>query len=262
MNVFISWSGARSKAVAEVLQDWVGLVIQAARPWLSDEIDRGASWMTAINNKLQDSTIGIFCLTPENKDSPWILFEAGAVAKGRDTARICTLLIEMQHGEVDMPLAQFNHTLPTRSDMLKLVKTLNSAVESEQQLSVQQLEKSFAAHWEAFHDDYVRALADNPPNTPPPPKPDQAEVLQDILATVRASERRLASAEAAQAMRWSDVQGVPLNNLVRLTEYAPTVTQSSPDRKAVPGIIAGNMRRVAALDGQFGTVDRKPTIGE
>lgn len=44
MQVFISWSGDQSKAVAELLNDWIPCVTQAVKPWISSaDLDkRGA----------------------------------------------------------------------------------------------------------------------------------------------------------------------------------------------------------------------------
>lgn len=41
MKIFVSWSGKRSKAVAELMSDWLKCVIQASQPWISTrDIDR------------------------------------------------------------------------------------------------------------------------------------------------------------------------------------------------------------------------------
>src|SRR5437868_186766 len=91
MRVFISWSGPRSKAVAELLKTWIRCVVQATQPWISSrDIDRGAQWFPEISEQLKETEIGIFCLTQANKERPWILFEAGALSKGRTTSRVCT----------------------------------------------------------------------------------------------------------------------------------------------------------------------------
>ncbi|HHQ6082069.1 TPA: TIR domain-containing protein, partial [Enterobacter hormaechei subsp. steigerwaltii] len=111
MKVFISWSGQRSKVVAEIFSDWLKCVIQASQPWISTrDIDRGAIWFSEINDKLKDVSVGVVCLTQENKNKPWILFETGALAKGLTTNRVCTFLIDLNPEDLQDPLAQFNHT--------------------------------------------------------------------------------------------------------------------------------------------------------
>jgi hypothetical protein len=83
-NVFISWSGQRSKWAAEALREWLRLVLQAARPWMSGEdIDKGSRGLDEVSRALEGMKIGIICLTPENLDERWILYEAGALSKGR-----------------------------------------------------------------------------------------------------------------------------------------------------------------------------------
>lgn len=73
MKVFISWSGERSRAVAEALRNWLPHVIQGLQPWFSsNDIDKGVRWATDIAANLQESRVGIICLTPENLESPWI----------------------------------------------------------------------------------------------------------------------------------------------------------------------------------------------
>src|ERR1043165_153842 len=106
MKIFISWSGNRSRAVAETLRDWIKCVLQATRPWISTrDIDRGSLWFSEINDQLKDTSVGIICLTQENKNRPWILFEAGALAKGLSSNRVCTLLIDLKSADLEDPLA-------------------------------------------------------------------------------------------------------------------------------------------------------------
>ena len=89
LDVFISWSGQRSKALALQLHDWLKAVVQRANPWMSErDIGAGQRWNEQISARLKDTHFGIICLTPENLNAPWLLFEAGAVAKALDLARV------------------------------------------------------------------------------------------------------------------------------------------------------------------------------
>jgi hypothetical protein len=95
-NIFISWSGDRSKAIAETLKDWLPRVLQSARPWLSTrDIEKGTRSLSEMNKALGGMGFGITCLTPENRQAPWILFEAGALSKtfDDDKSRLWTYLL-------------------------------------------------------------------------------------------------------------------------------------------------------------------------
>lgn len=198
MKVFISWSGDRSRQVANLLRDWLSCVIQAVKPWVSNrDIDRGALWFGQISTQLQDSTVGIICLTQENKSQPWILFEAGALAKGLSTARVCTLLVDLEPEHIKDPLAQFNHTRPDKESMYALASTLNTAL-GEHGLDAKVLESAFQTYWPQFEVDF-RAIVDST-EAPPPEKPkNQTEVMQEVLSTVRAMSTRLTRIEQERA---------------------------------------------------------------
>ena len=57
-----------------------------------------------------------------------ILFETGALAKGLKFQPGVYLLIDLNASDVEDPLAQFNHTLPTQTSLWSLVRTLNSCL--------------------------------------------------------------------------------------------------------------------------------------
>ena len=96
MKIFISWSGERSRQVADLLSNWIQCVLQAVDPWLSSkDIDRGSLWFSEITNQLSNTHNGIVCLTKANLNKPWILFESGALAKGLNSNRVYTFLIDL-----------------------------------------------------------------------------------------------------------------------------------------------------------------------
>lgn len=195
MKVFISWSGNRSRAVAELLNDWVKCVLQATRPWLSTrDIDRGALWFSEIHDQLKDTSVGIVCLTQENKTRPWILFESGALAKGLSTNRVCTFLIDLKPTDLEDPLAQFNHTLPERSSVWELIRTLNNCL-SANALDERILAQVFETYWGQFEARFASALAKNQPSEKAEPRP-KDDILAEILENTRHLHSRIRRLEA------------------------------------------------------------------
>ena len=76
MKVFISWSGPRSRHLAEALRNWLPKVIQSLEPWMSDaDISAGARWLSEVSTVLGDAKVGILCVTPE---SVFTIFPVGA----------------------------------------------------------------------------------------------------------------------------------------------------------------------------------------
>lgn len=195
MKVFISWSGERSRRIAELLDNWIQCVIQAVDPWMSSkDIDRGALWFTEISDQLSTTTVGIVCLTKENKNKPWILFESGALAKGLSSNRVCTFLIDLIPTDLENPLAQFNHTLPNRDSLWELVRTINLTLK-ERALKESVLEKVFTTYWPQFEGDFANVL-EATPEGPGIAKRDDNDVMLEVLSTVRMLERKLRAVES------------------------------------------------------------------
>ena len=190
MKVFLSWSGNRSREVANLLNDWLCCVIQATKPWISSrDLDRGSLWFGEINDQLKDTTVGIICLTQENKSRPWILFEAGALAKGLSTSRVCTFLIDLDPKDIEDPLAQFNHTFPIKESMLSLVKTLNNTLSSSA-LDLRVLEQVFETYWPQFEEKFSAVLKNTDAAVPAKPRPKE-DVLGEILENTRILASRI-----------------------------------------------------------------------
>lgn len=187
MKVFISWSGDSSKEVANFLKGWIKGVIQATNPWVSThDIPSGTVWFEQLSEQLKDARIGILCITRENKDKPWLLFEAGALAKGLSTNKICPLLIDLEPTDIAQPLASFNHTTITKDSMYKLITTLNNEFPSNQKLEDTILKESFELRWPSFEQLISTVLSKNPPHNPANRTPqDSQRILDEILLNTR-----------------------------------------------------------------------------
>jgi TIR domain len=186
LKIFLSWSGNRSKDVAHLFRDWLSCALQAIKPWLSSkDIDRGAQWLAAVNDQLKDSTTGIVFLTHENKERPWILFEAGALTKGLTTARVCTFLVDLQPEDIQEPLAQFNHTIPTREGVFQLVESLNKGLENRK-LANETLALVFDKYWPEFEQKFSQILEAT--NTD---APIEHRSIEDLLSEILQNTRGL-----------------------------------------------------------------------
>jgi hypothetical protein len=96
---------------------------------MSDEdIGAGARWLTDISNELNDATVGILCVTPENQSNPWLVFEGGALSKTLDQPFVCPLLFDMSAGQLTGPLSQFQALSFDRNGIRRLLANLNTAL--------------------------------------------------------------------------------------------------------------------------------------
>lgn len=186
-EIFISWSGPQSKFVAEALYDWIPRVIQSVNPWMSSEdIHAGDRWFIEISKKLENSDFGIICITPENLTSPWLLFEAGALAKTiTDENFVCPYLIKLNPTDFKSPLNHFQSVKATEDDTFKLIKSINNVL-GENSLNEGQLKDTFNHFWPD-----LSAKLENLPNSEVEEelKRDDSDILSEILELVRSLTR-------------------------------------------------------------------------
>jgi hypothetical protein len=146
VKVLLSWSGARSEAIALALKDWVPRVVPCADPWVSSEdIRKGKRWTGELANILEETQFGIFVMLQENRGSSWLHFEAGAISKWVSASNVAPLLIDMSLGELEGPLGQFQATRYDEEDLLRLMKDLNA--ECPDPLTEEDLQARFSSNW-------------------------------------------------------------------------------------------------------------------
>jgi hypothetical protein len=227
MKIFLSWSGPRSRAVAETLNDWLRRVIQAVKPFYSPEIEKGAKWSSEVDDALEGTRFGIICLTPDNLTSPWIHYEAGALAKTKD-ALIWTFLHGLTPAEVPPPLGKFQHTVAEKEDVLLLLRTINGrlAEVGGEPLPDRLLEENFEMFWPTLEKG-LRAAEAIPKDGRASGRKgasekvrDEGAKLDEILELVRSQERRMTEFEE----RLAAVQPrlTPTENSALSREHPPT----------------------------------------
>ena len=197
MNVFLSWSGTLSHAVAESLSSWLPQVIHAVRPWLSSQdIEKGSRWFEEIGESLSTTDFGILCLTLENITAPWILFEAGALSKTLGQSRVCPLLIDLRNSDLQGPLAQFNTAGLAQGEIRKLVDSLNSRVPTESRRSETQLNEAFIVWWPLLEQRVSAALSSHRAGDAArraKPQRNTVEVLDELLELTRSTAQQVSA---------------------------------------------------------------------
>jgi hypothetical protein len=219
LETFISWSGQRSKLVAEALRNWLPKVIQSARPWMSaEDIDAGARWLTDVSGTLNQAKVGIICVTPENQHNPWLLFEAGALSKTLEQTRVCPLAFEMSPGQIKGPLSQFQANELNRIGIGKVLKTINESVGVERIIHASALDEIIDVWWPKLEEQ----LRQIPPETAPTPVRGVSDQLEELLVLSRENLRREnlrleASKErdekAEQMIQLMERAGLAMNNV-------------------------------------------------
>ena len=190
MLVFLSWSGARSKALADFMEKWLIEVLQTLQPWVSSRIEKGARWAEELSSTLEQCKAGIILLTPENQRAPWLLFEAGAISKVKG-AHVCTLLLGLGPSDVEAPLSQFQSTTFEKDDLRKLLQSLNAvaAASGERSLPEDRLNAIFENNWPRLSERVEAIGSQRPPADPS----NQAltRTLAERLLSVSGTQKRI-----------------------------------------------------------------------
>ncbi len=190
MKVFISWSGETSKKLAEALHDWIPNVIQSAEPYMSaEDIRQGSRWFADISTQLEEARFGVLCLTPENLDAPWLLFEAGALSKFVDASLVVPYLFNLYPSDLQGPLAQFQATRADKESTRKMMNDLNATLE-DQRLGEARLDSAFERCWPELEQALDAIEADTTEASSPRSERDTREILEEILEVVRHVSRQ------------------------------------------------------------------------
>ena len=182
MRVFISWSGDRSGQLAKARSSWLKRVIQRLDPWLSiDDILKGQKWGRELFATLENTDVGILCITHENMSSPWILFESGALAK-KGESRVIPYLLDLQFDDLIPPLKQFNAAQANKADTERMILSFNKLL-LEDGLKDDELKETFEKWWPDL-DAKIKDIPKSPLESAPKPNPDEslAKITEKLTA--------------------------------------------------------------------------------
>jgi TIR domain len=234
MKIFVSWSGKSSHKVALAFKEWLPFVIQAIELYVSSEdIQKGARWSPEIEGALAEARFGIICLTAENRNAPWLNFEAGALSKviQNSQTNVCPFLFDLKRSDVEGPLAQFQSVLNEKDDVFKLILTINAAAKPDVELRPEVVKKTFEHFWPELETTF-RKIAKEHSKVLEQPRT-MEDLLEESVELLRAQQRLGASKEDI-----AELANLIRQGLFRLSSSSPAaVLSGSLNRMATPGTV-------------------------
>lgn len=148
VKTFISFSGSKSKETADALEDFllkVALNVKIVRA--ERDIALGQDWAEAIKAYLADIDLAIICVTRDNHEKPWFLFEIGTLAQRAPI--VVLFLLDLAANDLRAPLSDFQTIIPTRDSTWELVRGVSGVPDSSPLQS--DLHEQFHEKWEDFY---------------------------------------------------------------------------------------------------------------
>ena len=189
MKVFLSWSGGKSRQIAEIFKNWIPQVIQAAKPYFTpDDVIKGARWHSDISKELEESTVGLIFLTSENTNSQWLLFEAGALSKHLEKSNVCPICFDINIGELSGPLSHFQATVFSKKEIKSILNMINQNLEPKH-LDKDILNSVFEKWWPEL-EEKINTVLVNEKSAKIAKKYTESEMLEQILELSKISVKQ------------------------------------------------------------------------
>ena len=234
MKVFLSFSGDASHEIAVALRDWLPKVIQAVKPFISEDIGKGERWSVELAEALNETEFGIICITKYNSCTPWINFEAGAVSKAIPEAVhqswVVPLLFKTGSTEISDPLRQFQAASADKEGLFRMLENLNSKL-GEDQLTPDLLKKEFDKWWSEL-EAILNSITVDPPSPSPLPWLYTEDCLIDIQAEINARQIWVVTPDLYQRTLKPKVEAILRQNVERDVCYKFVTVSSSKTEEA------------------------------
>lgn len=226
MRIFISQSGPRSQALAEILQPFIRQILPNADLWMAPTgIEKGTRYAQELTDSLRSAGGGLICLTPENRFEPWIHFETGVLSRP-PASRVWPFLLDVTDDQLGPQLGQFQNTKATQGDVLLMIKSMNTTIATAmggEPRPEGDVESLFRLMWPSLEERIaaIKAMAVDAPVKRRLPE----EVMADVLSSVRDAGRqgandswRVAKTLALVGRLYQKLTGEPAPSMNELAE--------------------------------------------
>jgi hypothetical protein len=129
---------------------------------------------------------GIVCVTAANQHAPWLIFEAGALAKHLEAARVMPLCIDLEPAAVTGPLAAFQGRKLDKHGLRALAQDLSRR--RERPLRPQEVDELFDDAWHRLETKLAEAMDAVEPSRM---RRDSQEMLVELVESVRSLKRQV-----------------------------------------------------------------------
>lgn len=198
MQVFLSWSGERSKATAAALHDLLPTLLQPVTCWMSEsDLPKGKPWFENLKKNLDSIVFAIVCTTPENCGSQWLLWESGFLSSTSKLGdrHVVPLAVGMAKGAIGGPLSIYQGADVTHDDMFRLIGNINMALDEGRRVPDAVLGRTFELIWPTLEKRLQAAVALESPQ-PPAKLREQPDQQDEMLALLRQQQREGADIKA------------------------------------------------------------------
>ena len=163
-EIFISWSGEVSRAIANQLSNWLEHVVSGVDTFVSNrDVDAGDRWEAKISEELAASHHAVLCVTRDNQTAPWLLYEAGALGKLIGRAKVIPYTIGFSPQEiVKGPLSRFQGVQNDEAGTWQLVRSLNRSQSTPKEEGF--IREAFDMWWPRLEASMKVAVMAQPPN--------------------------------------------------------------------------------------------------
>jgi hypothetical protein len=227
--------------LANALRNFLPLALNYVQPWVSDkDIGAGERWAQSIAGELESSNFGIICITPENLQSEWILFEAGALSKSMLDAKVIPLLYGLEMQDLSGPLSQFQAQKVEQEGIMEVVRAINKVADSPVGEDI--ISRAVPHLWPSLTSDLEKIPDSRPEEKHMRP---QHEVLEELVTGVRGLNTRMREFDPEMMERDRYSRKRKMRFHPRMFEEFAYLSRETGDAPAALLLMAGSLKEDA-----------------
>lgn len=177
--------------VATALKEHLPSMLNTITCWMSEsDLPKGKPWFTQLEKALNSIVFAIVCVTPENENAQWLLWESGFLSSASELGErhIVPLAIGRPKDSLRGPLSIYNAADTTFNDMQALVLQINEALPEAKKVNPDTVRKTFPFIWPVLEAKITAAISEKF-EANPAPKPNAVEQQDEVLALLRQQQR-------------------------------------------------------------------------